>query len=1287
VLETESAFLVHGRVRKCILRTLSFRIGASEVVFYGIDEGGVQRKKSEEKARHAGIYNRSLIEASLDPLVTIGADGSIRDVNEATVRITGVARENLIGTDFSSYFSDPEKARTGYETAFREGIVQDYALGIRHRNGTVTPVLYNATVFRDESGNIAGVFAAARDITEHTRIVDALTETERRYRELTELLPQTIFECDLQGTLTFINRAGVEFFQYTDGDLRKGLSLFAVIPPEDRERVRTNVARKMRGEQFSTEEYRAMRKDGSVVPILVYSSPILRGNRPVGLRGIVVDITPLKKTAEELRVAHQNLTDIIEFLPDATFVIDAEKNVVAWNRAMVELTGVPKEDMLGAGDFAYAVPFYGEKRPILIDLIDTDDATTGRLYESIQRHGRTLIGETFLPRFRNGQGVYLWGKASPLYDGEGRITGSIETIRDVTERRIAERTVSNQKQQLQNLMENLPVGLFRCSLGPDSTFVMANPMVTKMFGYDSADAMRSVRVAALFADDQQMVQFLAALHANGSIMGAEYLFRKKDGQTFWGRISATVIRDSEDGVTGFDGVIEDITVIKQSSEAIRNSEKKYRAVVENASEAIVVAQAGVLKFTNGRMSELTGYSIEELKTIPYSALVHPEDRHILEEWYQRKANDAAKSAKYTLRIMGKNGAVRWMEVHTVDILWEKNPATLDFLNDISEQTKAKLDLQSVEGRFRRLVEVALEGIWVIDPLGMTVYANPRLSEILGYTKEELQGKSFLDLMTDGQILLQSEIGAGNYHKNGAYEVGFTRKDGTPIFTGLQVSPIKDASGRVTGALALVSDITESKLSRNALISSERRYKDLSELLPVAVFELDFQGKVTYLNQKGLAWFGYTEEDLQGGVHVSRFVWDQQIALMKERMDKILRGEKLKGTEYVMQKKDGTLFPALVYSSPTFGVPEKDTIGIRGVVVDITELKNAEKALKESEGKFRAITETALDAIFIKDRTFRYVQVNPAMGNLFGKSPPEIVGLTDSDLYDVPTAEHIKEGDTSVIGGGIIDEETSRVINGEEIILHLIKVPMRDAAGEIAGICGIARNITERTRAEEQIRASLAEKEVLLREIHHRVKNNMQIISSMINLQSRTIQDERSRDVFRDCQGRVRTMSLVHEKIYRSGDLAHINFGDYLRSLSTQLVTSYARKGIDVKVESDDVPVGIDTAIPCGLIVNELITNALKHAFPDARNGTVRIRFSRVQGADVALTIHDDGIGFPEHFDLSASPSLGLKLVQALVKQIGGTLQIRRDHGTEFTITFRIPDEGARKGTLPAKQDC
>jgi two-component sensor histidine kinase len=214
-------------------------------------------------------------------------------------------------------------------------------------------------------------------------------------------------------------------------------------------------------------------------------------------------------------------------------------------------------------------------------------------------------------------------------------------------------------------------------------------------------------------------------------------------------------------------------------------------------------------------------------------------------------------------------------------------------------------------------------------------------------------------------------------------------------------------------------------------------------------------------------------------------------------------------------------------------------------------------------------------------------------------------------------------------------------------------------------------IAERRAAEEQIKASLKEKEVLLQEIHHRVKNNLQVISSLLNLQSSYLQDPHALGIFKDSQNRVRSMALIHEKLYQSENLARIDFGDYIRDLASYLFRSqnaFAR-GITLNVQTDNISLDIDAAVPCGLIINELISNTLKHAFPCDQPGETRIEFLKRPDGQSSLIVADNGIGFPQELNFRETQSLGLQLVNTLVNQLDGSIELYHQHGTIFKISF------------------
>jgi PAS domain S-box-containing protein len=219
-----------------------------------------------------------------------------------------------------------------------------------------------------------------------------------------------------------------------------------------------------------------------------------------------------------------------------------------------------------------------------------------------------------------------------------------------------------------------------------------------------------------------------------------------------------------------------------------------------------------------------------------------------------------------------------------------------------------------------------------------------------------------------------------------------------------------------------------------------------------------------------------------------------------------------------------------------------------------------------------------------------------------------------------------------------------------------------------------RDITERKCAEQQLKTSLEEKEVLLREIHHRVKNNLQIIVSLLSLQSEYVQDKQAVELFRDSQFRVKSMALLHERLYETEDLAHINFSDYIRDLTNELLCSYGTdvRNIKLKINVKDVFPSVDVAVPCALIINELVTNCLKHAFPGDRAGEIRIEFDSDKQDNYTLLISDDGVGFAKDVDFPNGRTLGLQLVSTLAEQLQASVVLDKSAGTSFKISFSKP---------------
>ena len=254
-------------------------------------------------------------------------------------------------------------------------------------------------------------------------------------------------------------------------------------------------------------------------------------------------------------------------------------------------------------------------------------------------------------------------------------------------------------------------------------------------------------------------------------------------------------------------------------------------------------------------------------------------------------------------------------------------------------------------------------------------------------------------------------------------------------------------------------------------------------------------------------------------------------------------------------------------------------------------------------------------------------------------------------------------------------------NGNERYVEVLASPLYRDDGTVEGIIEVSRDITKRISAERHLLRSLRDKEMLIKEIHHRVKNNLMVIQSLLRLQSRQIRDDADKEMFAESESRVRAMSMIHERLYRSGDLSTIDMPEYINSLALALFQNYRVQDSDVSlsVEIDNLALDIETIIPCGLIINEMVSNSLKYAFPEGRKGEIGVTLRDNSDATCTLSVSDNGIGLPEGFDIHNTPSLGMQIITALCDQIGARMEVLGKEGATFRMTFSLPDMEPGKG--------
>jgi PAS domain S-box-containing protein len=353
-------------------------------------------------------------------------------------------------------------------------------------------------------------------------------------------------------------------------------------------------------------------------------------------------------------------------------------------------------------------------------------------------------------------------------------------------------------------------------------------------------------------------------------------------------------------------------------------------------------------------------------------------------------------------------------------------------------------------------------------------------------------------------------------------------------------------------------------------------------------------------------------------------------------------------------------------------------------------KQSDERADEAQQRMAALVESADDAIIIKDLAGVIRSWNAGAERLLHYRADEIIGQPITQLLP----DDRKEEESLILskireGQAVAHFETvRRRKSGSLVDVSLTISPIRDGSGAIVGASKIMRDITERKQYVEQLRtlndelerrilarnAELRERDALLQEIHHRVKNNLQVISSLINMQVRTLRDDTTRDALQQCRSRVETMAQIHEMLYQSKDYSNVPFGKYAKELVTRVLSAsgLSPDGVTIHYEMQNLSLPVDKAIPCALILNELISNALKHAFPKGA-GTIRIELRLLPAERVLLCISDDGVGIPTDFDPARSASLGMQLVVTLAEQLDGRLEIDRGPGAVFRLTFPSGD--------------
>jgi len=591
---------------------------------------------------------------------------------------------------------------------------------------------------------------------------------------------------------------------------------------------------------------------------------------------------------------------------------------------------------------------------------------------------------------------------------------------------------------------------------------------------------------------------------------------------------------------------------------------------------------------------------------------------------------------------------------------------IEILQHLQTQTK----LRQTQEFIRSLIDSSLDMIMASDIAEKITQVSPSACNIFGYKREELIG-SRIDILydnTEDYSFIQKELNSKGYYIG---EVTNKRKNGDVFTAYLTASPIRNETGELLGYMGISRDITEIKKAEIALKQSEERYRLLVENSTDIIYKTDKKGYYKFVNQAFIKTTKYNNNEILSMNCMDLVPKEHREKVRSFYLNQIDKRKSIEQFEVPVITKD----KKIIWVNQLSRVEKNDDGKISGFTFtarDVTEKREAEIALKSSEERYRGLFYNLTDAIILVNEKNDILDMNPASYKLFGlnnKSKKELNLYDFISKKDIPNAKtkskQLREnGEVKNFEVNIIDAKGKH--KTVELSSNAVYVE-----GKFKGSRDILRDITEKKITNNELVQSLKEKEVLLKEVHHRVKNNLQVISSILNLQSTYINDEKTLSILRESQNRVKSMSFIHESLYRTKDFNNIDFSEYIERLSKNMVYSYqySKNRILLKLDIDKVFLSLDISIPCGLIINELLSNALKYAFPENKKGKILISVKEAKKTRIEIKVEDDGVGFPKDIDIKKGESLGMLLVNTLVEQIDGNIKVRSKEGTKYLITF------------------
>jgi PAS domain S-box-containing protein len=1012
------------------------------------------------------------------------------------------------------------------------------------------------------------------------------------------------------------------------------------------------------------------------------------------------DITDRKKSQNALTENEVRWSRLVEHSPSC-IMIHSEGKIDYINPAGLKMLGATGlEDVVGKPVLDFVHPDF--KKTVLsriLQMLESDRPAEMMVEKFLQLDGTVFDVEvTAIPM------IY-------------RQKQSILTVnRDITGRKRAEEALVKSEKKYRTILENIQDVYYRSDAADN--LIMASPSWAQLLGYDTPEEYIGKNIAeAFYLEPADRRAFIKEVTEKGLVNHYEVTLRCKDGTPVIVSTSSHLYYDDRGTILGVEGIFRNISEQKRLEETFQKTNRKL-TILSSITRHDIKNQLMALSTYLELSKEILDNNPTALEYLQKELQIAEIIGHQIE--FTKVYEDMGTNAPVWQNVKGCiQRAVTTLSMRDVRVDLDQ-PDLEVYADPMFEKIFYNLIDNALKYGGETLTEIRIfcqeSGIGLIlvcenDGAGITADDRSHLFE-RGYGKHTGLGlflsREILSI-TGITIKETSEPGKGARFEITVPKGGFRISRNTENQSHTPISPPGEAHEPDLSGVTRnhgIMNMIHCQETEKVLRESEEKFRQLFTRMPsaVAIYDAVDGGKDFIFKD-----FNRVAEKIEG---------IKKDDLIGKRVTQVFPGVKDAGIFEVIQRVWRTglpeFFPSSIHldghdsgtwrESWVYKLASGEVVAIYN---DITERKRAEEALKESEEKYRVLAENATDIIWVLDlATGKFTYFSPSVRRIRGYTPEEAVELSLEKTFTPESAAKalslLKET-LALDKEHKVEIDRVRILEFQEICKDgsIISTEsrmkfIRNANGIPILIQGVTQDITERKRAEkeilllnstleqhvhertqelkqatETIRASLDEKEILLREIHHRVRNNLQIIISLMNSQIRQVDDEQVKQVLIESQNRIRAMAFVHENLYKSEDLSHIDISEYIQSMVAHLFAFYHVDSDQVSLNLDitKIMLDINTAIPVGLIVNELISNSIKHAFPEGRKGEISVAIHR-QDHTLTLRFKNNGIDFPQDLDWRNTPSLGLRLVITLVEQLDGTIELDTSAGTMFTIVVK-----------------